>query len=134
VSRWFEQARSNDFEGIEHSYHQTTEGAHGRIESDNIGAFLSVDGLETNNNGQGCGVWAWWCVNVGSGTKQQLKSAYISSLEDDALVLAHAVPSHWGIGIPYIGYLMSHLMKMPAAFVEDNALNFSVLRRLSLNL
>jgi len=22
---------------------------------------------------------------------------YISSLEDDALVLAHAVPSHWGI-------------------------------------
>lgn len=32
VSRWFEKARSNDFEGIEHSYHQTTEGAHGRIE------------------------------------------------------------------------------------------------------
>lgn len=32
MSRWFDQARSNDFEGIEHSYHQTTESAHGRIE------------------------------------------------------------------------------------------------------
>jgi len=60
VSRWFEQARSNDFEGIEHSYHQTTEGAHGRIEIRQYWAFLfpGVDGLETNNNGQGLrSVW-----------------------------------------------------------------------------
>jgi len=49
--------------------------------------------------------------------KTTMKSAFISSLEDDALVLA-AVPSHWD-RIPYIGYLMSHLMKMPAAFVEQ---------------
>lgn len=32
VSRWFEKARSADFEGIEHSYHSSTESAHSRIE------------------------------------------------------------------------------------------------------
>ena len=32
VGSWFEKAKSNNFEGVEYSYHHTTESAHGRIE------------------------------------------------------------------------------------------------------
>jgi len=67
------------------------------LKSDNIGrSCFRCRWTRNQQQWSGLRVWAWWCVNVGSGTKQQ-KSFYISSLEDDALVLAHAVPSHWGI-------------------------------------
>lgn len=32
VNSWFEKAKSNNFEGVEYSYHHTTQSAHGRIE------------------------------------------------------------------------------------------------------
>jgi predicted transposase YbfD/YdcC len=137
VSYWFEKARTHNFEGIEHSYHQATESAHGRIE---IRQYWSVPVCqlgELPNQQQWSGLTSVGMVvcerRLWNKTTIEVRF-YISSLEHDALVLANAVRSHWGIensvhwslrfapAFQKAGArrsdLMSHLMKMPVASVK----------------
>ena len=44
VNSWFEEAKSNNFEGVDYIYHHTTQSAHGRIE---IRQYWSVPALAT---------------------------------------------------------------------------------------
>ncbi len=55
VSRWFEKAIRNDFEGIEHSYHSSTESGHGRIEIRQYGRVpvCQFDGLPNQQQWSG---------------------------------------------------------------------------------
>lgn len=60
---------------------------------------------------------------------------YISSLEHDASVLADAVRSHWGIENSLQWILDMTFHEAASRRRKDNApINFSLLRRLSLNL
>jgi predicted transposase YbfD/YdcC len=100
VSSWLQQARSNGFEGIEHSYHQTTESGHGRIE---IRQYWSVPVSELDrltNQQAWSGLKSVGMVvcerRLWNKTTIEVRF-YISSLESDALVLGNAVRSHWGI-------------------------------------
>ena len=98
VSCWFEQARSNGFDGIEPSYHQTTESGHGRIE---IRQYWSVPVSELSgltNQQAWSGLKSVGMVvcerRLWNKTSIEVRF-YISSLESDARLLADAVRSHW---------------------------------------
>lgn len=100
VNSWFEEAKSNNFDGVDYSYHHTTESAHGRVEirqywSVHIEQLKKLPNMEKWLGLRSVGMvvcerrlWNKTTIEV---------RLYISSLEHDASVLAHAVRSHWGI-------------------------------------
>ena len=60
---------------------------------------------------------------------------YISSLESDAQILAHAVRSHWGIENS-LHWVLDVTFNEDASRIRksNSPLNFTILRRLALNL
>ncbi len=100
VNSWFEKAKSNNFEGVEYSYHHTTQSAHGRIE---IRQYWSVP---VEQLGELPNQEKWLRLrSVGivlcerrlwNKTTVEVR-LYISSLEHDALILANAVRSQCSI-------------------------------------
>jgi predicted transposase YbfD/YdcC len=100
LTHWEEQQRANGFSGIEHSYHQTTESGHGRIE---IRQYWSVSVNELvglTKQEQWLGLRSVGMVvcerRLWNKTTIEVRF-YISSLSSDARLLADAVRSHWEI-------------------------------------
>lgn len=138
VNSWLEEATRNNFEGIEHSYHQTTESAHGRIEIRKYWSVPVEQLGELPNQAKWLGLRSVGIVvcerRLWNKTTVEVR-LYISSLEYDAPGLAHAVRSHWGIENSLHWILDMTFHEDASRIRKDNApLNFSVLRRLSLNL
>lgn len=140
VSRWEEQHRANGFDGIEHSYHQTTESGHGRIE---IRQYWSVAVSELGgltNQQKWSGLQSVGMVvcerRLWNKTTIEVRF-YISSLQSNAQVLADAVRSHWGIenSVHWSLRLDVTFNEDASRIRKDNApLNFTILRRMALNL
>lgn len=139
VVDWFAWAQERDFRDVEHTYAQTVNKGHGRIEIRQCWALSDPRALEVLGHHEG---WAKLTSLVmvqrerRHGDRSQTETAYfISSLPPDANRLLRAVRHHWRIE-------NSLHWVLDVIFHEDDARlrighgaeNFAILRRMVLNL
>ena len=135
VQQIFEQAQAQDFQGLEHDFHQTIDGGHGRIEKRRCWALGQVEYLIDSQH------WSQFTSIVMVESERQCEGQtsrevryYISSLSPDAQKLAESIRSHWMIENPLHWVL-------DVAFREDECRirtghapeNFAILRHLALS-
>jgi predicted transposase YbfD/YdcC len=142
IKELFAKAQQKEFKGYKHSYYETREQGHGREE---IRRYWT---LEERPLSDVIG-WIWrrepWAKlnmvgmveaeRVVDGKRSKEIRYYISSLENDAKVFAHAVRNHWSIenGLHWV---------LDVAFREDenrarmgnSQANLSLVRHIALNL
>lgn len=136
VTLYLDDARGSEFAEIDHDYHETVDGDHGRIETRRYWITSAIDWL---------GAKASW-ANLQSlglvesrremGEKVEIERRYyLSSLPADGVRFSDAVRQHWGVenGLHWV---------LDVSFNEDacrirkdkGAQTFSVLRHIALNL
>lgn len=138
VAQWFEQARCNDFAGIEESYYQTIESGHHRLETRQYWSVPVASLGNLHNQAQSKGLQS--VVMVVSERRLWNKTTcevrfYISSLASDAQVLAQATRGHWRIENT-VHWTLDVTFKEDASRIRKDhaAENFALLRRMTLNL
>lgn len=139
VAQWFTWAQARDFRDVEHTYAQTINKGHGRIEIRQCWALSDPRALEVLGHHDG---WPQLTSLVmvhrerrGGGRSQTETVYFISSLPPDAERLLRAVRHHWRIE-------NSLHWVLDVIFHEDDARlrighgaeNFAILRRMVLNL
>ena len=135
----FDLARKSGFDSLDHDYHETTNADHGRIETRRCWAVSDLDHIRyVDDGGQWPGLTTLVMVEgerlVGGKTTVESRY-YISSLPNDASVLLNAVRSHWSIE-NQLHWSLDVTFNEDGSRVRsgNGAENFSVLRRMALNL
>jgi predicted transposase YbfD/YdcC len=136
VKLFFDDALENGFGDFAYSFHETTDGDHGRIEIRRYWSVSDISWIEDRERWKGfqsiCMVESERLIGD---TKTVERRYYISSLDSDAKSLSHPVRVHWGIenSVHWI---------LDVAFREDDCRirkdhgpeNFAILRHIALNL
>ena len=139
IESLFDYAHEEDFEDVEHDFHRTVDGGHGRIEIRRTWTISDpefFDWLDPHDRWEGLkSIGMVERERRADGKTEQETRYYISSLSGEAEEFAHAVRSHWGIEncVHWV---------LDIAFREDDsrvrkghgAENLAILRRLALNL
>lgn len=137
VEQVFEQATKRDFQGLEHSHHSTIESGHGRIETRHYYSVpvSAIPGLSNQDKWAGlASVGMVTCERrLWNKTTYEVRY-YLSSLNADALALAKAVRTHWGIENS-VHWVLDVTFSEDASRIRTGnaALNFALLRRIALN-
>jgi len=139
VQEWFAWAQQTAFKQMPHSFWQTTNKAHGRIEIRRCWALSDPQAFEVIRHHDG---WAGLRSIVMVQRERrfddhtQTETAYfISSLPADAQLLLHAVRAHWSIENTFHWTLDVTFREDNARLrTGDSAENFAVLRHIALNL
>jgi predicted transposase YbfD/YdcC len=139
VVEWFTWAQQHEFRDVEHTYAQTVNKGHGRIEIRQCRAISDPRALEVLGHHDG---WR----NLTSlvmvqrerrrGDQAQTETVYfISSLPPDAERLLRAVRHHWRIenSLHWVLDVIFHEDDARLR-IGDGAENFAILRRMALNL
>ena len=136
VSQLFNYARSSQWQNIDHSFFQTVEKGHGRIEirrywTMSNGEFL-VDGDKWAGL-ESIGMVESQRTVLGETTTET--RYYLNSFPSNAEVFAHAVRSHWGIENSLHSVLCIRFREDDCRIRKDNSPeNLALLRHLALNL
>ncbi len=135
----FDLARKSGFDSLDHDYHETINAGHGRVETRRCWAVSDLDHIRyVDDDGQWPGLNTLVMVEgerlVGGKTTVESRY-YISSLPNDASVLLNAVRSHWSIE-NQLHWSLDVTFNEDGSRVRsgNGAENFSVLRRMALNL
>ncbi len=139
VADVFDLARKSGFDSLDHDYHETVNAGHGRVETRRCWAVSDLDHIRyVDDGGQWPGLTTLVMVEgeriVGGKTTVESRY-YISSLPNDASVLLNAVRSHWSIE-NQLHWSLDVTFNEDGSRVRsgNGAENFSVLRRMALNL
>ncbi len=139
VADVFDLARKSGFDSLDHDYHETVNAGHGRVETRRCWAVSDLDHIRyVDDGGQWPGLTTLAMVEgeriVGGKTTVESRY-YISSLPNDASVLLNAVRSHWSIE-NQLHWSLDVTFNEDGSRVRsgNGAENFSVLRRMALNL
>jgi predicted transposase YbfD/YdcC len=136
VTLFLDDARGSEFAGLDHAYHETVDGDHGRIETRKYWITSTIDWL---------GATASWANLQSLGLVESRREIgaqveierryYLVSLPADGVRFSNAVRQHWGVenGLHWV---------LDVSFDEDacrirkdrGAQTFSVLRHIALNL
>jgi predicted transposase YbfD/YdcC len=139
VVDWFAWAQERGFQEVDHTYAQTVNKGHGRIEIRQCWALSDPRALDVLGHHEG---WRKLTSLVmvqrerRQGDQSQLETAYfISSLPPEADRLLHAVRHHWRIenSLHWVLDVIFHEDDARLR-VGDGAENFAILRRMVLNL
>lgn len=135
----FDLARKSSFDSLDHDYHETINASHGRIETRRCWAVSDLDHIRyVDDGGQWPGLTTLVMVEgerLVDGKTTVESRYYISSLSNDASVLLNAVRSHWSIE-NQLHWSLDVTFNEDGSRVRsgNGAENFSVLRRMALNL
>ena len=136
VKVFFDDAQATTFTEIEHTYHETVEGDHGRIDTRRYWVTSAIEWL---------GATASWAnlQSIGMvesrrevGDEVEIDTRYfITSLAPDGTRFAHAVRQHWGIENS-LHWVLDVSFDEDACRIrkDQGAQTFAVLRHMALNL
>lgn len=139
ITLFFALSVQNDFAKVDHTYHRTVNGGHGRVEVRECWAIAGEDSLSFL---RGAADWPGLTTIVMVRCRRQANAKsseetryYISSLPNDAARILHAVRSHWGIENS-LHWILDVAMREDESRVRKDyaAENLSRLRRMVLNL
>ena len=136
VTLFFTDARATGFAEVEHTYHETIDGDHGRIETRRYWITSDIEW---------CGAKASWAKlqSIGMvearrdiGDTVQIDTRYVlTSLPAHAVQFAHAVRQHWGVENS-LHWVLDVSFQEDACRIrkEKGAQSFAVLRHIAVNL
>ena len=136
VFTFFQHAQETNFDGLQWDFHETKDRNHGRYEVRRYWTISSLEGLKQVKK------WPQLCL-IGmvesectcKGETARDFRFYISSREMSAEFLAKAVRGHWGIENSLHWVLDMSFREDQSRIRAGNAAeNFSIIRRLALNL
>lgn len=139
VVDWFDWAHQSDFEGMAHSFHQTTNKGHGRIEIRRCWAIADPLAFEHIRHYDGwAGLQSIVMVQRERRLAQHVQcetAFYISSLPADAKLLLDCTRAHWSVENTCHWTLDVIFREDDArARMGDSAENLAVVRHIALNL
>lgn len=139
VQEWFAYAQQTHFKDMPHSFWQTTNKGHGRIEIRRAWALSDPRAFEVIRHHDGwVGLQSIVMVERErheDGQVQRETAYFISSLSPDAKLLLHAVRAHWSVENTF-HWTLDVTFREDAARLRtgDSAENFAVLRHIAFNL
>lgn len=139
ITFFFDLSEQNDFAKVDHTYHRTANGGHGRVE---VRECWAISGENSLSFLRGAANWTGLmtiamvrCRRQTNGKTSQETRYYITSLPNNGAHILQAVRNHWGIENSLHWVLDVAMREDDSRVRKDYAPeNLSRLRRMALNL